>query len=326
MTNIKRELLNRFVQLKALVVGDVILDVYLQGQAAGIANEAPVPLLDISETWNSLGGAANVAANLAGLGIKTHLIGAAGQDAAGAILQQLLDSRGITFDPIISERPTIQKTRILSDKHYYLRIDEEDTSPLSSSEVEALDEKIKAVLPQVNLLIVSDYDKGLLTPDASRVIETAAQHFQVQLSGDIKPQNIPFWHHLNLITPNRQEGRTMGIVLQLPEIQPGDDAVLARQLSSALNCQVLLTLAQEGMIAADRGGAPQCLPACSKNPVNTSGAGDTVLATAAAALAAGAELKDAAWLAGLAASIAVSYEDTHAVTADELNMALNSLV
>lgn len=316
------DILKRFQQLNVLVLGDVMLDVYLQGEAAGIANEAPVPLLEISHMQAQLGGAANVAANLAALGLKTHLIGIVGKDSEAETLAQLVGQAGISFDPIVGNRPTTQKTRVLSGQHYYLRIDEEEATPLSAEEVSRLETKIRALLPHLDLIVVSDYDKGFFAAASCEMIERLAGQQDIPLCGDIKPQNIRCWTRLDLLTPNQAEGQKLAELLGVQGRESLTAAALAEQLSRELQCQLLLKLAEQGMVAAGPSEKAQSFPAFCQNPKNTSGAGDTVLATAAAVLAAGAELAEAAYLASRAAAIAVSFEGTHAITAAQLREAL----
>jgi rfaE bifunctional protein kinase chain/domain len=235
-----------------------------------------------------------------------------------------LEKAGVSFDRIVSQRPTTQKTRILSGRHYYLRIDEEVDTPLSADETALLETKIKALLAQVNLIVASDYDKGFFSAGSCAVIESLAVERGILLCGDIKPCHIRLWQHLDLLTPNKAEGQELGEALQLPAREALSPVALAEQLSRMLHCQVLLKLAQEGMAAATPSGPTCFFPALCQNPVNTSGAGDTVLATAAAALAAGASLEAAADLASHAAAIAVACEDTHVVTAAALREALST--
>src|SRR5438309_501197 len=140
------ELIEGFRNARVLVLGDVILDVYLDCEALGVANEAPVPLLEISQERHALGGAANVANNLARLGVQTQLIGSVGKDPAAEIVATLLRDAGVGFRPLVSGRSTIRKTRIQSGNHYYLRLDEEEASPLTDREVSSLLELVTKAL------------------------------------------------------------------------------------------------------------------------------------------------------------------------------------
>lgn len=310
--------IRRISGVRVLVVGDVMLDTYLACRALGVADEAPVPLLEIQSQSQALGGAANVARNLARLGASTALVGLMGGDSEGETVRRLLRESGVDGFLLQTERPTILKTRVLSGDHYYLRLDEEDLSPLTEAEQAALAAQVEAQLSEADLLVVSDYDKGLLSPGLAKRIERLARDHGRRIVADLKPPNALAWQHLDLITPNLSEARSLCSLLR-PGGEPSDDAeTMAETLRSRLGCAVVLKLGSQGMVIAPSSGPPSRLEAHCRSPIEVSGAGDTVLATLAAAMAGGADLNQAAWLANLAASISVSRPGTHAVSAAEL--------
>lgn len=316
------ECIRRISGAQVLVVGDVMLDTYLACRALGVADEAPVPLLEIRGRSQALGGAANVARNLARLGAHTSLVGVVGEDSEAEVIKGLLRESRVVGSLLEARRPTTLKTRVLSGDHYYLRLDEEDLSPLTEAEQAALAVRIEARLSQADLLVVSDYDKGLLSPGLAERIERLAREGGRRIVADLKPRNALDWRHLDLIAPNLSEARSLCAQLDSGG-ETGDDAgTIAETLRSRMGCAVVLKMGSQGMLIAPPSGSPSRLEALCRSPVEVSGAGDTVLATLAAALAQGADLRQAAWLANLAASVSVSRPGTHAVSAAELTEAV----
>jgi rfaE bifunctional protein kinase chain/domain len=316
------QLVQAFSKAQVLVVGDLILDSYLECRAIGVANEAPVPFLEISGQAHALGGAANVAHNLARLGVKTILAGTIGIDKEGEIFDRLVEEAGIEFYPLRTQHPTSRKTRVQASGHYYLRMDEEDTTPLDRQEVQALSQPLSEAMESSRLLLVSDYDKGVLKDLFVEKLEAMAESRGLRIVGDVKPHNMRQWRKLYCITPNLNEARNLYSQLQPGISYPNEDLNLARELGQFLSSNVVLTLAEKGMAVATSVGSTYSFPALCTNPKSVSGAGDTVLATLAAALSCNADLRDGALLANIAAGIAVSHEGTYAVSAKELSKAI----
>jgi D-beta-D-heptose 7-phosphate kinase/D-beta-D-heptose 1-phosphate adenosyltransferase len=316
------EIIRSFSGVELLVIGDLILDSYLECRALGVANEAPVPLVEIRSERQTAGGAGNVATNLARLGVQTHLVAPLGNDRESAQLKQILTDAGIGFHPLVVRRPIPHKTRIMSGKHYYLRLDEEQTEPLTEEETGALTESIQKAWRRPAAVLVSDYDKGAVTPSLIRWIELQAQRAKLPIYADFKPRNATQWKNLSLIAPNLSEARELFVKLQPDSSIPEEPADLASALSKQFSSQVVLKMSEQGLLAVDRSGTVSRLNALTQRPVNVSGAIDTVFATLSAALAAGADLEEAAVLANVAASRAVAQEVTHAVSAQELQDAI----
>jgi D-beta-D-heptose 7-phosphate kinase/D-beta-D-heptose 1-phosphate adenosyltransferase len=312
------EIIRAFSGVELLVIGDLILDSYLECRALGVANEAPVPLVEIQSERHTAGGAGNVATNLARLGVQTQLVAPLGDDRESSQLERILTETGVGFHPLVIPRPTPHKTRIMSGKHYYLRLDEEQAEPLAEEETGALTEIIQKAWRRPAAVLVSDYDKGAVTPSLIRWIESKSQHAKLPIYADLKPRNATQWKTLSLITPNLSEARELFGKLQPESSIPEAPAELALALTTQLSSQVVLKMSERGLLAVNRSGTVCRLDALTQHPVNVSGAGDTVFATVTAALAAGAALAEAAFLANLAASLAVAKEITHAVSAEEL--------
>ncbi len=311
-------LIKGFSGARVLVLGDVMLDVYQNCRPLGVANEAPVPLLEICSETSSPGGASNVARNLAQLGVQTRLFGRVGDDAAGRQLAGDLLSVKVDFQPSITNAPTIRKTRVLAESHYYLRLDEESVEPIEGAELAELLASIEAGLTAVDAVVISDYDKGLFTADSLAALGPVLDGFKGIVLADLKPQNLPGGKWLDVLTPNLGEARAMLAQFEAGPVEEFEDTQVAEKLSRALGCEVVLTLGAQGMVLAQGGRLLGRLDAFCKSPHNSSGAGDTVLAVLAAALACGGGLSEAALLASLAASISVSHRETHAVSSEEL--------
>ncbi len=312
------ELIDKFPSSAVLVFGDVMLDSDIDCQTLGVANEAPVPLLEVSQEVSRPGGAANVASNLGRLGVQTHLVGAVGRDHAAEALDVLLKEACVSFHPLVSDRLTTHKSRIRSGGHYYLRIDEEDPSALKQDELGTVLEIVRGLLDEVKILVVSDYDKGTVCAASAVALEALVRVKGIKVFADLKPKNVPSWRHLDLITPNLAEAQALHRLILQVEANGHNESQLARDLSQALDCDMVLKLAGNGLLAAARTGQVSHLKALCQTPQNVAGAGDTVLATLAAALASGASLEDSAYLANVAAAIAVSQRGPHAVSSEEL--------
>jgi D-beta-D-heptose 7-phosphate kinase/D-beta-D-heptose 1-phosphate adenosyltransferase len=321
----KKEILDRICKFPAahvLVLGDLVLDVYLDCKAIGVASEAPVPLLEVYHESSFPGGAANVGLNLASLGVQTRLIGIVGKDAEAGTLAGFFRNVRVAYCPIVAFRPTTRKTRVLSQSHYYLRLDEEETSPITSAELDQFLESVRKALPETDLVVISDYDKGLFTAASVKPLEELFAGFKVRILADLKPQNLSHWQHLDLIAPNLSEARIMQSQLVGSDVSELSETQLAEGLSRRLDCDVVLKLGSEGMMVASKGRHVAHVKARSRTPRNVSGAGDTVLSTLAAVLACGGQLKEAVELAAMAASIAISHDETHAVSSEELIRAM----
>lgn len=319
------QIIQTFPSIEIVVVGDVILDSYLNCHAAGVANEAPVPLLELIDQTNAPGGAANVAANLASLGVTTRLGGPVGNDAEAEWLKQLLNARQVEFYPLVVPRPTPHKTRVAAGQHYYLRLDEEENTPLTESEAAAFGQLLGPALEGAAALLVSDYDKGTLTACSARLIESLAEKNGLPVFADLKPPNAQLFHRLSLITPNLAEARDLAARLSAEAASTAGALELASSLSRRLSCHVVVKMSEQGLAAVEKSGEQTHWPALCARPLDVSGAGDTVVSVLAAALAAGARLGEAAFLANLAASVAVARERTYAVSAGELMRAVEGL-
>lgn len=307
--------------LRVVIIGDIMLDHYVWGDAKRISPEAPVPVIDVSRDSYVPGGAANVALNIAALGGKAILCGRTANDDAGEQLCMALHAAGVSYDPRLArnEAPTILKTRVVVRSQQLCRLDREKTPAEYSLENEediwqVVEEKIK----HADAIIFSDYSKGVVTSNLVERIQRLTEGRNVFLSMDPKPmRKIPF-SGLHLMTPNRAEA----IALSRLELEP-HEAFPADEVCKALwerynSKHLVITLGSDGMLLSTEGRAIKCIPTVAKEVYDVSGAGDTVIAALTMALTSGASFESAAQLANLAAGVVISKIGTATATPDEI--------
>ena len=307
-----------FDQAQVLVVGDIMLDRYWYGPVARISPEAPVPVVRITGADDRPGGAANVALNIAALGAHATVAGTVGDDEAGRILLAQLTAAGVRSQLIpCPDKPTTTKLRILSRNQQLLRLDFEE--PLAAADVAGLPERVEALLADCAVLVLSDYAKGGLHDPAALIARATARGVPVLV--DPKGSDFDRYRGASLLTPNLAE-------LEAVAGPCTDEAMLCARglaLIEALALGALLvTRGEQGMTLLRPGHPELHLPAQAREVYDVTGAGDTVIATLASALAAGATLPDAVTLANLAAGIVVGKLGTATVSAPELRQALHA--
>jgi len=302
-----------------VVLGDVMLDEFIWGDVSRISPEAPVPVVEIKRESTHLGGAANVMANLLSLGAQACVIGVVGEDAAAEKLRASLRSEGggRTKDLLVndSSRPTTIKTRIIAHNQMVVRADRERRSPVTGVTEERIIAAAKAALENAGALVISDYDKGVITPRIlSEVLPAAYGRMPVLV--DPKIRNFDSYRPATLVTPNHHEA------LRLTNLEEDSDDSLtaaARQIRSRVGCDaVLITRGNRGMMLVEADSDPVFVETSAREVFDVTGAGDTVIATLAAALAVGASMTEAAMLANHAAGIVVGKLGTATATAEEV--------
>ncbi len=305
-----------FSATRVVVAGDVMLDRYLFGSTGRISPEAPVPVVHVHETDDRPGGAANVAVNLAALGAATSLVGVVGRDAAAASLANIMNERGIDCSfAEADDRPTITKTRVQSRGQQLIRLDEEIASAMPGDAVAGALDK---VLDGAGAVILSDYGKGALA-DVETMIK-ACRSAGVPVLIDPKGADFTKYRGATLITPNQSEFEAVAGVAESDE----DLVARARAMLDELELDALLvTRSEKGMLLIESGAEPLFLSTQAREVFDVTGAGDTVIATLAAALAAGQGLGSAAALANLAAGLVVRKIGVATVTPGELSAALH---
>lgn len=306
----------------ALVIGDVMLDRYLMGDVSRISPEAPVPIVLVKSQQDRAGGAANVAANLALLGIKTHTIGCVGNDNEAKILLDLMTEVGTDVTSTIhsNQRPTIAKTRILGGHQQMMRLDQENNTTFTADENTQL---LKAIQQQLSLkpaiLILSDYAKGLLSTEICQYIISACNAQDIPVLVDPKGHDYSKYSGATALTPNKKEtAEACFATTQDPHLI--DKAVA---LKNSLNLQFLVvTRGEEGISLIDE--TTHLLPATAKQVFDVSGAGDTVIATLAAGMMHHLTPLESLQLANVAAGVVVGKVGTVPISRDDLIDALTS--
>lgn len=300
----------------ALVIGDVMLDRYLMGEVNRISPEAPVPVVLIKSEQQRAGGAANVAANLALLGITTHMIGLIGNDHEGQRLLAAMSEYGINTQAMITTpaRPTIAKTRILGGHQQMMRLDQEVTGALSDNEAAQVMQAIQTALQQhPALIILSDYAKGLLTEQVCQQVIAYGRQHNIPVLVDPKGRNYDKYRGATALTPNKKE------TAEACDTQINDAALIdkACTLKTSLSLDFLaVTRGEEGItLIAER---TIHLSATAKQVFDVSGAGDTVIATLAAGLMQGLSPLDSLALANIAAGVVVGKVGTVPITKADL--------
>jgi D-glycero-beta-D-manno-heptose-7-phosphate kinase len=313
------ELLNRIADCRVVVLGDVMLDEFIWGDVSRISPEAPVPVVDIKRESIHLGGAANVLANLVALGAKACVIGVVGDDSAGKKIRDSLreESALQTDDHLVNDesRPTTIKTRIIAHNQMVVRADRERRTQVEAATEDRIIAALKSAIETAHALIVSDYDKGVVTPRILSEILPAA-HARMPVLIDPKLRNFYAYHPATLVTPNHHEA--LGLT-NLDEDSDGALQTAARMIRGRLSCDaVLVTRGDRGMMLLEGEGEPVFVETAAREVYDVTGAGDTVIATLGAALAAGASMIEAAVLANHAAGIVVGKLGTATATAKEV--------
>ena len=326
-------ILRRLDRARVLVLGDVILDRYVIGTAGRLSPEAPIPVLRPTRSHATLGGAANVALNIACLGGKCILVGVIGDDAAGQEIEGLLartPGQPASADKlsgidarlmVLAGRPTTAKTRFMVGTHQLLRLDEETTAAIDTLTAATLLDEVAAALDEIEVVVLSDYAKGVLCDGLlAEVIQLARGRGKLVIA-DPKRADFSAYRGVSLLTPNESE------VSAATGIDAADDngaeqagiATLAETESDA----VLVTRSFKGLTLVRRGQPTLHMPTRAREVADVSGAGDTLVAALAIALAAGAALPEAAALANLTAGLSVAKPGTATVSRDEVTAALH---
>ena len=308
----------------ALVIGDLMLDRYLIGDVQRISPEAPVPVVLLKHQNDRAGGAANVAANLANLGITTRIAGCVGEDAEATTLLALINHLGIKSEAVIqsSERPTIAKTRVMSSHQQIVRIDQESQAALSEAENSELHILItRAIHDQPAIVILSDYAKGVLSESTCRFIIETCHQAKIPVLVDPKGHDYTKYKGATALTPNKKE------TAEACGVSMNDNKALlaaAKQLKKSLGLDFLaVTRGEEGITLLEQ-DTDHHIAATAKQVFDVSGAGDTVIATLAAALIHGLSAQEALSLANTAAGIVVGKVGTVPIQLDELLHELTS--
>ncbi|HEX2102002.1 MAG TPA: D-glycero-beta-D-manno-heptose-7-phosphate kinase [Candidatus Synoicihabitans sp.] len=313
-----RALLHQIRSRRILVIGDVMLDHYIWGDATRISPEAPVPVVEISRDTYVPGGAANVALNCAALGARTSVAGYLGEDDAGRRLKALLHERGIEPIAATGTGMTIIKTRVILQSQQLCRLDRE--SPPAEYRWAAAQAKValEAAIHEADAIVLSDYAKGLLSTELVNVVIRTARSAGRLVALDPKPRNAIAFSGVDLLTPNRREAAQLAGVELSPHSRFPAEEICRRIHEKYRVKHLVITMSEDGMLLCDEGHIVKQIPTAAREVYDVSGAGDTSIAALVLALAAGAELETAAHFANAAAGVVVGKIGTATVSPEEL--------
>lgn len=325
-----REWISRFPSLRILVVGDLMLDEYLCGSVGRISPEAPVPVVKVIREKKTLGGAANVALNIAGLGARVEVVGVVGNDAAGREITQILRKQGIGVAGLVRDdhcRTTV-KTRVVARSQQIVRVDREDSDEFAFAAVtrHSLEAAIRERANGCVGIVLSDYLKGTLTSELVEKTIAIAKSLGIFVAVDPKRTDFAYYRGCTLITPNLSEAEAaLGKKELAGDLEIGEGGkVLLRHCGAKA---VLITRGEGGMTLVERrrrSSVIHHIPAITRQVYDVTGAGDTVIGTFAVAFGSGASMREAALIANTAAAVVVGETGTVPITTEKLLRAISS--
>jgi D-beta-D-heptose 7-phosphate kinase/D-beta-D-heptose 1-phosphate adenosyltransferase len=314
-------ILDNFNRGKILVIGDIMLDEYIEGTIDRISPEAPIPVVSLlnREADRRLGGAANVFNNLVSLGgQEIFLCGIVGDDAYGEVIRDKLRTTGSDISGIITEhgRPTTVKTRIIAHNQQVIRLDKEDRTPVAKQTRQQIIDYIQGKLGTVDAVIISDYEKGLITESLLEEILPAAFGKRIIVAVDPKFSNFKHFKKVTVVVPNVKEARAFA----RHELETTEDIrAAAHYILKTLECEyVLIKMGERGMTLVDNKGHQVSIETAAVEVYDVTGAGDTVISALILAKTAGASWEEAAQIANISAGIVVSHVGTSTVALDGL--------
>ncbi|MEA2772539.1 MAG: D-beta-D-heptose 7-phosphate kinase / D-beta-D-heptose 1-phosphate adenosyltransferase [Acetobacteraceae bacterium] len=316
-------IVRNFHAARVLVIGDIILDRYVTGSVNRLSPEAPIPVLRPTSDRATLGGAANVALNVVTLGGQAALVGVTGMDVAGEEVERLISTTPAITSALIrvDGRPTTSKTRFMTGSHQLLRLDEETTAPLDQPAWAAVIAAVEAALADCDVIVLSDYAKGVLCDEVLEAVLTRAARAGRLVIADPKRSDFAAYRGAAILTPNEHEVRAA------TRIEADHDLEADRAGRVALDATggdaVLVTRSAKGLTLVRRDAETLHIPTRAREVADVSGAGDTLVAALAVALGAGAGLPEAAMLANATAGISVGKQGTATVSRQELLDALH---
>jgi len=313
-----KDIIKKIKPVSILVIGDLMLDHYIMGDALRISPEAPVPVVNIKKEYYRAGGASNVAANLAGLGMHSIISGIIGKDRWGRRLLSLMKKRGIDCEAVVTDvrRITTSKTRIIAGNQQIVRFDREITCKIRDDFTDIFDDKIRR-FNQIKAIIVSDYGKGVVNKNL--VVHLKKLFPGIIIAVDPKVTNLSFYKGATFLTPNQKEASEMANMAITDEktLEKAGNIILQQTEAEKL----VITLGDRGM-AIFEDGLMRTIKAKARYVYDVTGAGDSVIAVITAAMANGVRFFDACRLANVAGGISVSHPGTYHVAYQELYNAL----
>ena len=317
-----RKILGRFARCRVLVVGDVMLDEYMWGSVSRISPEAPVPVVAVRAETVKVGGAGNVAANVAAMGGQARLVTVIGADAAGERLGHELELAGVAPDGLVVDpsRPTTVKSRVVAGSQHVVRFDRESDAAVAGPVRGRLLAAVQRWLPETDIVLISDYAKGVIGGASVRAILALAARHGKGVAVDPKVQHVPLFKGVTVLTPNHHEASAAA---RIPIRTEADLRRVGQALLRRLRARaILITRGEQGMSLFEAEREVTHIPTMAREVYDVTGAGDTVMAALSLALAAGTDMRQAAVLANYAAGIVVGKRGTATVTRAELDQAL----
>ena len=301
-------LLQKIAALKILVIGDLILDHYIWGEASHISPEAPVPVIEADHDSYTAGGAANVALNVRALGASAELCGILGDDDSGQRLRNILAEHQVPIDDrfVCAGKRTVLKTRIIAGQQQLCRLDRESTPENYQLDINACKDLIAEKVRAVDAVIFSDYAKGVVTGSLVELVQEAAKRSTALVAYDPKPKGNVRFDGVDILKPNHSESFELaGIVAEHHDDYPAAEiceAIWQRHHPRYL----IISLGAKGMLHSEQGKVISRIPTYAREVFDVTGAGDTVMAALTTALAAGAPIEEAVHLANAAAGVVVA--------------------
>jgi len=316
--------LDHFSASRVLVLGDVMLDEYVWGAVSRISPEAPVPVVAVRSESLRVGGAGNVATNIAALGGRVEIVGVVGTDAAAGRLTHEMERAGVKANGLVADgsRPTTIKSRVVAGSQHVVRFDRESDAPLARAVRGRVIQQIRERLPEADVLLISDYAKGVVGASLVREVLALAARLKKPVTVDPKVQHLTLFRGATVIAPNHHEAAAAARILVRNE---ADLLRVGQRLLTLLKARaVLITRGEQGMSLFEAGRPVTHIPTFAREVYDVTGAGDTVMAVLTLALAAGAPLRDAAVLANYGAGVVVGKRGTATVSRGELTDALRA--
>lgn len=309
---------------KIAVIGDVMLDRYISGEVDRVSPEAPVPVVDVNNITDVLGGAANVMSNLAGLGAQVRGFGVVGDDAEGKLLRADLRQRRVDISSVVvdANRPTTLKCRVVVGHHQMVRYDIETRREISDDSESKLISDIKEVANISDILVISDYDKGVMTPPLIRSISDIAHDYNLKTLVDIKIKNARNYVDIDYIKVNLSNAQKL---TGLDYFSEADSEKMCHALAKIFKENIIVLTTGKGGLSIFSEGILTHIPALARDVYDVTGAGDVVTSALSMGLAAGYDIETACEISTIAASIKVGKIGTYSLTRDELTDEINKL-
>ena len=316
-----QDLFENLAGRRVAVVGDLMLDRYFWGSVTRISPEAPVPVVEVESESTRLGGAANVANNIASLGGTPFLVGVVGQDDSGRALMSIVAENGFPGEGILvdASRPTTVKTRVIAHHQHVVRVDREAKQEIQQAMQARIIDVLRRSASSLDAIIIEDYNKGVVTKDLIHELIEFSRRNKIIITADPKFNNFFEYKHVTVFKPNRKETEeALGVRLDDQSNIDRAGRVLVERLEAD---NVLLTLGERGMTLFESRGGTTYVPTAARKVADVSGAGDTVISTLTMALTAGATIQEAATLANVAGGVVCGEVGIVPISADALRAA-----